>query len=178
MRIYHALPFEIKHRDVEFEGQVCLTLVMRGLPLAILRTCRKANKDAKGIFQERICREILTVPSRIILRLDWDTSIAARHNIYLLLSAIARSIDCAKGRIELGDKSLKTILWHAEDKCPIPPDQENHANVNLHVPSTCGCTKAVSTTRLTPRFRISPLHQRHSVPPSRDSSFKLHAQGH
>jgi hypothetical protein len=119
-RIYNAIPLQIKHRDVEFEGQVCLTLVMRGLPSPILRTCRKANEEAKEIFNERRRREIMGVPLRVIVRSDWDTSLAARHNAYLTLSALAHAIECAKARFQRGDNVWEQIFWPAEDKCYTP----------------------------------------------------------
>jgi hypothetical protein len=116
MRVYEGLPLQIKHHDVEYQGSVCLTLIARGLPLAILRTCSKVYDEAQSLMRARIQREIAGAPLRIILRGEVDASLAARHNTYLVLSAMAYAVEVAKRKLQLGYKTMKTILPPVEDK--------------------------------------------------------------
>jgi hypothetical protein len=144
-QIYCALPLQIKHRDVDYEGRVCLTLIMRGLPLAILRTCKKVIGEAKEILHERMRREITRAPLRVILRSEWDTSLESRRNRYLVLSALAHAIEGAKTRIREGERLQERILQDAEDKWYLA-----YMSKNTTLTYTCTCLRnALRTTQQT-----------------------------
>jgi hypothetical protein len=118
MRVYELLPLQIKHQHIKYEGHVCLTLVTRGLPLAILRTCSQAHDEAKPVLWTRAQREVadVDIPLRIILRGELDASLATRHNTILVLSALAYAIEAAKHDLHTEYKSLETLRWPAEDE--------------------------------------------------------------
>ena len=103
--VYDKLPRTIKHHrlimSVALDGSH-LTLIVRRISIAILRTCRTIYEEAGGIVKDTIAKFIVEQPMRMIVTEDdyfGDLSEFMKLSAMIRRDILARSFQDESGRV-------------------------------------------------------------------------------